>query len=184
MTFTTNRNYIKPMLRFIIEVVMVLFGRISTFTIKKCGTKKFVISYSIANSITCFNSFWIFFSLTFFCCFAFGGLAMATHSCFTFAGLAVVLSSCFTIGGFLISIRSLHDTYFALWSKAILSRTVFEKFRQWFWQLAFATGLCYNCFRHLLFLNKSNCLGPVLGYNPFLARPILAYQGGMSTLNP
>ena len=178
MAFSTYRNYVKPMLWGIAQMVMIflrLFGAISTF--QGIWSGKFSGPDSILYGLACFYSLWMSFFIVIIRVlpgdFAFFGLAIAIIYYFAFF-CGVISQPRFAMNFFagfclLITRRALYKTHLAVITIAIWTICSFIKIGKWFNLVAFRALLCYDWFRHnVLSLKRMLCLEPS-------ARPILVF---------
>ena len=159
MTFIAKRNNAQ---RFGI-IRMMIFLRLITayFTKTRSYLRESVSFYCVIQNCRCFVFLWVFFSVS----------SSNTQS-LSFESYCVFIL-------FIIFIT----TFFAVTIISIFAWLAFIKIRQRFALLAFLTGLCYDCFRHLLFLIKSNCLEPVTSTYLWPVRSILQHPFLMSRRN-
>lgn len=152
MTFSTKRNKIKPMFWGVVGM-MVLFCLFTTRTLQSIRARQLAHSYKIIHSILSFCFFGVFFPINLLAMFICG---------FAFISFLILLSICFELFGLSIKFVMMIRTNFTTTSIPIWSGTIFGKFRKCFNFLANGTSFCLNWFRHLLFLNKSLCLEPIV----------------------
>lgn len=154
MTFSTNRNYIEPMFRRIAGM-MILFCLFATKTLQSVDLRQFTHSCSIVHHILSFCSFGISFPI----------ILLAISICgFAFVGFLIFLSSYFELLGLSIKFPLMIFTNFTTTSITTWSGAILVKFRNCFNFFANRTDFCLNWFRHLLFLNKSLCLEPIVAH--------------------
>ena len=167
MTFNTNRNNIKPILRGITFVVMVmfcLFWALRAF--QSIRAKQIASSNSVINSIYGFDFFRISTfsaSISNFILFAIIIVVFSTYSFFCF--LVTLLCSPMLFFTFL-ALSVLLTTSPAKDLVSIFLSTVFIELRQRFYLVALRTSFGYDLLRHNCFSIKQLCSGPVLGYIP------------------
>lgn len=136
MTRNTYRNNIKPILRGIAFMMMVLFCLFGTVMARQSiRSGQFAISNSVAYSISSFSP---------------------TGMCFIYFSSASFTFFCFS--KFLAKMIS---TRFAVMLITIPTCISFEKLRNRFGFLAMKTSFRYDCLKHNRFSNKRLCLEPV-----------------------
>ena len=168
MTFTTDRNNIKPV-DFVISKIMVimlcLFIAIRTFVC--CGFSQKACTNSIIDFVFGFYLFGIVFIITFMCLLAFCTLAV------TFICLDTYLFTFFALGILLLV------TFMAVFASRLQAVTAFRKLGQWKNSFAFITSFGYNWFRHGLIPYIKSCLEPPESY--ILSRGLSYYNtlGGL-----
>ena len=186
MTLLTNRNNIKPMLRFITEMMMIFMCRLfAKDAQQRIGRRQLALSDGIFNETTgfysirmtqsiCFDSFFTFFALcvAFLCSLSFFGLHMSSYflpvKFSTFFGLQIGFLVGFLISfifwSFVIFFNSLICAYFAICSKSIWSSTVLIELRSDLFANSASFG--YDCLRHNRLLDRRLCLEPNAGPIP------------------
>lgn len=176
MAFFTNRNNIKPELRGIALMVVIIYRLFVTGTFQAIRSREFPGSNGIFYSFTGLTFFWMSFFIvtvaTFPGNFAFYCLAIALLYYFAFFRCVISQPSFamnfFTLFGLLIignalyitSLTTITITIWAIWS--------FVKFGKRFNLFAFGTLFCYDLLRHDFLLTRKLCLEP-------FARPILVF---------
>lgn len=183
MTFFTNRNYIKPMLRCIIPMVILFclcgavtalqsirFGQ-STFLYSICYSMSSLTLFRMSNTILFLVGFIFFaFVITFLLNSAFFALSVALMRGFTFFGLAVSFLNSFAFFSLTIlflssftflAFRIFRATSFAIRSMTVFGCTILMKFRQRFDLLAMRTSFRYDFSSHLRFSYKRFWSEPV-----------------------
>ena len=204
MTITTQRNDFK---RSGIVIMMIMFSFFATYITYLCIRRWYMsIMNSIANLIMSYYFLWMIcsiffsvsvnfytplFSIIIFYCSCFGNFyTLFCFSVFLYIFLHIQLT-CFGVFPFCLCFFAYFCfmichcvciiTSFARAKTTIISRFIFIKLRNWFFLLAFRALFCLNCLSHNLISIIKLWLGPVSGYNPFLARLILSSQTNLST---
>ena len=164
MTFNTNWNYVKPMVFSVAFVMMVFFCWSRTIETKQVFGRQ----YALISNIRTYNLSSLVGNLAFFamgiffiCLFPFFALSITFPNNFAFFTLLVSLVYIFELQSILPVFLLFPETYFTLIVKPVFPNAVLVKFRQWFDLFAMTTLFCYDLFRHLLLLVRSNCLEPV-----------------------
>ncbi len=182
MTRTTNRNYIKPIFRFISKPMMILpclFRAI--LTTKRIWAKYLSCSNSIIYSNLSFTFFWIIFAI-FLMGFLVDLLTPCTKPVFfidTLTFFCMVISV--GILSTFLSVLFISNTYASFTDMAIVifAIFVFVKFGECSKLFAISTTFCYICFKHNQFLNNWLCLEPVAAHTAS-AHSILVERWRMS----
>lgn len=142
MTLSTNRHNIKPVLRFIAFVMMILLGGLwAIMTEQKFRRNQFAILNGVIYSFNSFNFIWIesiktFLGFFVFCCFLIFCNTIALNNSAFFC--LFIFPSIFQI------------TNFASIFISILVTCGFVKFVDWFSLFANATGFRYDYLNHNL----------------------------------
>lgn len=159
MTFSANRNNVKPTF-WLITWMMILLCLIATeITLQSVNSSHLASLNSVIYSIFGFSSIWVARFKTSSSCSIFNFailsllivLLVAFLVCFAFFALRII---------FLIDF-STNNTFRMITIFAIF---MFVKFRKWFDLLAFRTSFCLNWFSHSLFLYKRLRLEPVAAH--------------------
>ena len=153
MTRTTYRNNIKKMLRFVSEMVVVLFCLfVTVMAFQNFKSRQFAISNCVAYGTCCSSVFGM-------------GIPIMTQSLqmgnFTFLALVIMFVRNFTLFCLLIFCIMFRHAFFAITVIAIFALCILMKFRNGFGYLAFGTSLYYDCLSHIRFLSKRQWLEPV-----------------------
>lgn len=192
MTNTTDRHNIKPMLRFI-AMMMVMVSLIVTEATRLCVYARHITFFNGVRYLCFgFTSFWMIISVVFldgspFCAFSiftvelavffrssifpyilltFWSLAIYLFSSLVFITIMVAFSCQYSFFGFTILLLVDFTTTPALTLKPIFATIRFIKLRNMLNLLASATLFCYDGFRHGFFLVKKLCLEPFVGHSP------------------
>lgn len=144
MTFNTHRNNLKGLG---IVWVMILPCLFAALTFKGIWTRQFTCFDSVIDDITSFD----FFRKT---------VAVPSPPSFTFFALLVALANLFKFFTLVICFTA----FFASALRPVFSTAISVKFRKRFCLIAIPAFLCYDSLRHVLFLVKRLCLGPVSSY--------------------
>lgn len=163
MTRNTNRNYIKPIFRFVTLPMVIFLGRFwAIMTKQKSGRNQSASPNSVIGSILSLMVFGMSNMIAFLSSFMFFCLAIIFFVGFPFFALMITFCSSFIFCCFIIC----RTTIFTIRSMVTFSTLVFIKLQKRF--VFFATGayFCYDCFRHFRFSCKRLCLEPVAGYAP------------------
>lgn len=150
MTFCANRLNIKPMLRLIVGmmVILCLFGAV--FALQSVGAGQFASFNSKHYSVICFYPLWIFPSIILHC---------SLMAFFCFFGFGVLFHILFHVRLEVFFIASLTSPLIATFCSMF-----FVKARKGFVFFAFTTAFCYDLLRHDLFLLKRGyCFEPLQG---------------------
>ena len=155
MTFSTNRNNIKPEFRLIALMVMILLCLIEAImAFQIIGPGQCAGFDSPTNNITCVFAFWVtdplFVGVMPICIPALLALVILFVSGLTFFGLHI---------NFIMGILA----YLAVILMSVFSLAFFGKLRKWLNFFASATFLRYDGFRHKQFLTNWLCLEPLEG---------------------
>jgi len=166
MTFFTNRNYIKPMLRGITFVMMILRRLMTAGALQRACLRQFASYNGNHHSAASFYSFRVILLIAFPANFAlFALLIMLTGtltSLFTFVGFVIIFSRCFAMFCLKILFRVLRFAQFAPISVSIFVAFVLAKFRQWLDLFAFRAAFCFNYLSHNQLLYSWLRLEPAL----------------------
>ena len=141
------------------------------------GSRQFAISNSSRNSMTGYNSFGIFLAV-YFAMFttnflSFFGLIiyiLSNYSFFTFVIFFLGNSIIFCLSILLVMFPAILTctifvtTVFTRATKAIFTRFMFMKFREWLYLFAIRTGLRYDSFRHDRYSYNGYCSGLVAAH--------------------
>ncbi len=174
MAFFTNGNNIKPILRGISFVMMILLCLLTASAFQSISSNQFARCNSVSNSITCFRAFWktiiMFFGIfraNFFALFAFAIIFNNNLTLFCAivfcGGYSLTLFACFCLISLLVIFRL---AYFACTLMPVFYCLVFMKFRERFNLFAFKTSFCYDLLRHNQFLTNWLCLEPLRSQSP------------------
>ena len=174
------------MLRFVAEMMVVMSCGISTLTKQSVGSWEFVGNNSITNSTTRSSSFWKFVVVFFGLTFSLLVLTIFPDGIFELRSLLIFITAfyiSFIVSIFipqffvLFAIDIIFMPFYTFFAPVIFFMvgivagftiilisifvvSIFSELIKWFCLFALATGLCYDGLRHLLFLNRSLCLGP------------------------
>ena len=163
MTRNTNSNYIKPMLRDISQIVMVLLCLFAARTLQSANSRHFTCFDGVINSAFCFDFSQIIF-MPFTLSFV---MRLITSFCFNIFWLIFFLISlAISLTVFSLTKLSLisFSAIFAATLKSIFRSLICIKFRDWFDLLASTAFFRYDFVRHNQFLNSWLCLEPVTRY--------------------
>lgn len=168
MTFSADRDNIKPMFFSIAFVVMVVMSLISTSTTQGFNTRQNTVSNGCKYLVACFCPFWVILFVVFSCSLSFLALSVPFLKSFIFLCFAVTTHSfamnLFASFRFSVFLTPLSITYFTLVVVAITISRGFVKLKDWFILLASTAGFCYGCLRHGFLLTRKSCLGPVTAH--------------------
>lgn len=181
MTYSAQRNYIKPMFRLVAKIMMVLFGIFSALcALTFCYKWHVTITGLCMNCIFSFSFIWIvsgifcvaFGKVTFTCC----SLAIRHLCSLKFNRMSMLILHSLTMWGLDILIMKNIHTFFAPILDSGRFCPIFVKVRQSLNFLAFRAVLFYDGFRHDCFLIKQLCLGLLAGYIPSVSLPYYRIQ--------
>ena len=178
MTLYTNRNNIKPMLRFISVVMVVFICLFTTGTLQRIRSWQSTIDNCLLYHTISFSSLWITYIIQFI------ATLFVYFSFFTFVIFRrYSIGNRFTMFSLPIFAHAFIIANFTNIVITIFSSVVFVKVRQRFDLLAFRAFSGYVWVRHGFLLIRKSCLEPVAGYTLRSAHSILLTNRFLSNIN-